>query len=91
MGQAFSDTALVLDHTTLPTMYRLLLPNLLPDCDQCVYLDGDIIVTGDISSVFDIDISTYYIGAVRDIEAITYISNFNYIDKRPDPSGYINA
>lgn len=91
MGNAFSDTNLVLKHTTLPTMYRLLLPDLLPDCDYCVYLDGDIIITDDMASVFDIDINDYYIGAVRDIEAITYISKFNYTDNRPDPSGYVNA
>ncbi len=91
MGNTFSDTDLVLKHTTLETMYRLLLPELLPDCDSCVYLDGDIIVTGDISSVFDIDISDYYFGAVRDIEAITYIEKFDYENVRPDPSGYVNA
>ena len=91
MGNSFSDTNLVLKHTTLATMYRLLLPDLLPDCDYCVYLDGDIIVTGDMSSVFDIDISDYYVGAVRDIEAITYIRKFNYSSNRPDPSGYVNA
>lgn len=91
MGSAFSGTNLVLKHTTLATMYRLLLPDLLSDCDYCVYLDGDIIVTGDMSSVFDIDINDYYIGAVRDIEAITYISKFSYTGNRPDPAGYVNA
>ena len=91
MGTSFSDTKLVLKHTTLATMYRLLLPDLLPDCDYCVYLDGDIIVTGDMASVFDIEISDYYIGAVRDIEAITYINKFKYTGNRPDPSGYVNA
>jgi lipopolysaccharide biosynthesis glycosyltransferase len=91
VGSSFSDTELVLKHTSLSTMYRLLLPTLLPDCDYCVYLDGDIIVTGDMSQVFDIDINEYYIGAVRDIEAKTYIDQFNYTDNRPDPFEYVNA
>ena len=91
MGDSFSETDLVLKHTTLATMYRLLLPNLLPDCDHCIYLDGDIIVTGDMSPIFDIDISNYYFGAVRDIEAATYIEKYDYINERPDPEGYINA
>ena len=91
MGASFSNTQLVIKHTTLPSMYRLLIPNLLPDCDYCIYLDGDIIVTGDMSSIFDIDINDYYVGAVRDIEAITYIRKFNYANKQPDPSSYINS
>ncbi len=91
MGNSFSDTKLVIKHTTLPSMYRLLLPELLPDSDRCVYIDGDIIVTGDMASVFDIDISDHYFGAVRDIEAMPYISKFDYSCDRPDPSGYVNS
>ena len=43
------------------------------------------------ASVFDIDISDHYFGAVRDIEAMPYISKFDYSCDRPDPSGYVNS
>lgn len=39
------------------------------DADRVLYLDSDIIVTGDLSSLFKIDFKGYYIGAVDDVYA----------------------
>ncbi len=91
MGDAFSDSKIVLKHTSTPTMYRLLLSEILPDCDRCVYVDGDVIVCDDISELFSVDINGYYVGGVRDIEAAQYITRYDYESSRPDPEGYINA
>lgn len=91
LGDAFSSSSLFLDHTSIPTMYRLLLPSLLPDCDKCLYLDGDILVTGDMSELFDIDMEGYYVGGVRDIEADICIKKFDYDCTPPDCENYINA
>lgn len=91
MGDAFCESKIVLKHTSKPTMYRLLLSELLPDCDRCIYVDGDVLICRDLSELFDLDIDSYYIGAVRDIEAAKYITRFDYKSSRPNPDNYINA
>ncbi|MBE5833124.1 MAG: glycosyltransferase family 8 protein [Butyrivibrio sp.] len=91
MGDAFATSNLVIKHTTIPTMYRLLLPSILKDCDKCIYMDGDILVKGDLSPLFERDIDGYYVGAVRDIEAEQYITRFNYTHEKPDSKDYVNA
>jgi len=91
LGDSFNSLKLVLTHTTIATMYRLMLPSLLPDCDRCIYLDGDIIVKGDMSELFNCDMEGYYVGGVRDIDAEQYTSKFNYDCERPHADDYINA
>ncbi len=44
--------------------YRLLIPELLPDYDKVIYADTDVLFKGDLSEVFDIDISDYECAAV---------------------------
>ena len=41
---------------TLTTYYRLFIPNLYPQYDKAVYLDSDIVVRGDISKFYNINI-----------------------------------
>lgn len=47
--------------------YRLNLPEILKDEKKCIYLDSDTIVRKDLSSMFNLDMSNYYIGGIRDI------------------------
>lgn len=54
------------------TYYRLELPELLPQYEKILYLDVDIIVTGDISALFNTNINDYAIWAVREITTINY-------------------
>ena len=52
-------------HITLPTYYRLLIGDLLPnEIDKCIYLDVDICVCKDLSELFNIDIKDNYIAGV---------------------------
>lgn len=51
-------------HITLEANYRLCIASLCPEIDKCIYLDSDLICTGDISELWNIDISKEYIGAV---------------------------
>lgn len=50
----FGDLKSHIPHISMATYYRLLLPQILPDHDKCLYLDGDIIVNGDIRDLLDI-------------------------------------
>ncbi|MCR4832092.1 MAG: glycosyltransferase family 8 protein [Butyrivibrio sp.] len=91
MGDAFATSNLVIKHTTVPSMYRLLLPSILKDCDKCIYIDGDILVKGDLSPLFERDMDGYYVGAIKDIEAEQYISRFDYTTEKPDSKDYVNS
>ncbi len=59
-------------HFSTPVYYRLALPSLLPQYDKVLYLDVDIIVRTDLWELYDIDISDYFIGAVKDFGAILW-------------------
>tara|TARA_R100000935_G_scaffold41300_1_gene62985 strand:- start:1580 stop:2485 length:906 start_codon:yes stop_codon:yes gene_type:complete len=52
-------------HVTAATMARLFIPRKLEG--RVLYIDGDTIVTSDLSDAFETDMKGYSIGAVRDI------------------------
>lgn len=66
-----------IDYISAETYYRYLLPNLLPNIDKILYMDADIIVNGDISSLYDTDISKYYMAGGYDL----YIDDIKYKSK----------
>ena len=53
-------------HITVESYFRLLIPELLPECKKAVYLDGDMICCTDIAELFDINIEKYLLASVRD-------------------------
>ena len=64
-GTIFDNSHIGISHITTPTYYRLLLPSILQNIDECLYLDSDIVVCGDLSELFNIDISNYYVAGVK--------------------------
>ena len=44
------------DYYSKTTYYRLFIPNMFPNLDKALYLDADIIVPGDISELYNIDL-----------------------------------
>ncbi len=46
--------------------YRLFLPALLPEADQCLYLDIDIAILDDLTPLMETDLGDCYIGGVPD-------------------------
>lgn len=54
------------DYYTKSTYYRLFIPTLFPDLKKCLYLDCDIILKGDISKLYDLDLENNLVGAVPD-------------------------
>ena len=56
------------DYYTKSTYYRLFIQKLFPQYDKAIYLDSDIIVTEDISKLYNIDLETNLVaGAVEDV------------------------
>ena len=51
------------DYYSKSTYYRLFIQRLFPKYDKVIYLDSDIIVTGDISELYNIDLGEYLVSA----------------------------
>ena len=55
------------DYFTLTIYFRLFIPAMFPQYDKGIYIDSDIVVSGDLANLFDTDIGDNYIGACRDL------------------------
>ena len=73
VGDAFQSSYEVRG-VTIATYYRLLLPDLIKDCDKIIYSDVDIIFRLDLYDLYNIDLTEKYIAATRDL-------GLNYLDK----------
>ncbi|MCQ2449650.1 MAG: glycosyltransferase family 8 protein [Clostridia bacterium] len=54
------------DNYTLTIYFRLFIPMMFPQYDKGIYIDGDVIVTGDLAELFDLDLGERYLGACVD-------------------------
>lgn len=66
MAGKYSDVEMH-SYFTASTLFRLGLPELLPNHDKILFLDTDMIVLEDISDLFDQDIGDSFIGATPDL------------------------
>ena len=64
-------------HIGTETYYRFLIQGLLPFYEKVLYLDSDLIVEGDISELFSIDLGNNLLAATHDID---YLGNLNLKD-----------
>lgn len=79
------------------SMYRLEIPDIVDNVlgiqiDKCIYLDCDLVVEGDISELYNEDISGYYIGGVAD--PLQFYKKYSKHAQRigiPDRKQYINS
>lgn len=73
-------------HVTPSSLLKFELPNILENVSRVVYIDSDIIVKGNISDLFDINITEYYLAA--SFELWKYLNS----DKRQEkPEFYFNS
>jgi lipopolysaccharide biosynthesis glycosyltransferase len=54
------------EHHSPAIVYRLMLPELLPDCDRVLYLDCDMVIADDLRPLWEWDLRGHSVGAVRD-------------------------
>lgn len=80
-------------HFGLATYYRLFIQSLFPQYDKILYLDCDIVVLGDISKLYEIDLEGNTIGGVVE-QFILRTPEFSKYTKEAvgvDACNYINA
>lgn len=80
-------------HFSIVTYYRLFIASLFPQYDKIVYLDCDLVVSGDISELYETDLGDNILGAVTD-QFVCNTPEFRaYAEKAigVDPDTYFNA
>lgn len=65
------------EHISKETYYRFLIQNILPYYNKVVYLDSDLIVEGDVSELFELDLGGNLLAAAHDVD---YMGNLNMPD-----------
>lgn len=91
MHGSFANAHLEIEHITVPTYYRLLLPHILPNAEKCIYLDGDTIICEDLAKLYCYDIQQVYFAGVQ---SFSYYQKKEYHRKRlgfAEFGEYINA
>ena len=81
------------DYYSKTTYYRLFIADMHPEYDKAIYLDSDTIVQGDVSELFDIDVSGHIIGACHE-QAMVQVDEYGrYVEKclGLDRNLYFNA
>ena len=65
-----------IDYISIATYYRLLIPEKLSQYDKCLYLDSDILVTGDISPLINMDLGDNIILGCKNYFSKEYLTDF---------------
>lgn len=82
-----------LRYITVGTLFRLFIPSIFSQEDKIIYIDGDVFVQLDITSLWSIDMQGKSIAAVKDVPETRYryFSNRYYRKFHIDPENYFNA
>lgn len=88
-----ADKLVTRDYYTRTTYYRLFIPNMFPHLDKALYLDSDIIVCGDISELYNVDLGNNLVGAVPDMAVQNTPVFIDYVENGLGVKGekYFNA
>ncbi len=82
------------DYYSKTTYYRLFIPELYPLIDKALYLDCDVVLTSDVSELYDIEIKDNLVGAVPDGFVSCVPRLHDYVTERVGvykPDDYFNA
>ena len=69
------------DYFTLTIFFRLFIAEMFPQYDKGIYLDSDIVVPGDISKLYDMELGDNLIGACTDRSVSDVLELVTWIEK----------
>jgi len=80
----------VLKHLSSAALLRLKLPDVLPGEDRVLYLDSDVLITGDLAPLWDTRLAGHVVGAVQDFAFPTVEAMLDRMpeDQAPLKEGY---
>ena len=64
--EIFGALADSMDRFTIGTMFRIMLPDILPDLKKIIYLDSDLFINTDIEGLWNVNIDDYCLAAAPD-------------------------
>ena len=74
-GKIFDSFHRNIDYLVSPvSYYRYIIPELYPQLDKALYLDGDLVVNGSLEKLWDTDITDYLCAGAHDL----WVENINY-------------
>ena len=77
---ALSDMLHLRDYYTKATYYRFFIPALFPEYDRGIYLDCDIVVTGDVAELYEIPLGDHILAAAPE-EVMQHVDVFgSYVE-----------
>ena len=80
-------------HFSVVTYYRLFIASLFPQYDKIIYLDCDLVVLGDVSELYSVELGKNILGAAPE-EFVQNTKEFREYASEAlgvDPDGYVNA
>jgi len=75
ISSEYTENFEIMGHQTLATYYRFWIADMFPNLSKAIYLDVDVIVTGDIRELFDTDLGECVLGAVPDMGNRQHLDN----------------
>lgn len=66
----FGSLADSMNRFTIGTMFRIMLPDIMPDLKKIIYLDSDLFVNTDIEELWNLNIDNYCLAAAQDCSTI---------------------
>lgn len=81
------------DYYTGATYYRIFIASMFPDLDKALYIDSDTVLLGDVSELYNVELSDTLIGAIPD-GAVAAVEEFKIYTKYTlgiDAENYFNA
>jgi len=80
-------------HFSVVTYYRLFIASLFPQYDKVIYLDCDLVLLGDVSELYNIELGENILGAAPE-QFVQNTKEFRHYAEKAlgvDPDGYVNA
>lgn len=80
-------------HFSIVTYYRLFIASLFPQYDKILYLDCDLVVTGDVSQLYNTDLGDNILGAAPEqfVQNTPEFREYAEVALGVDPDAYVNA
>lgn len=80
-------------HFSVVTYYRLFIASLFPQYDKVIYLDCDLVVLGDVSELYNIELSDNILGAAPEefVQNTKEFREYAKVALGVDPDKYVNA
>jgi len=82
IGKEICDTIPKVGYFGIETNFRLWLPELLPDINKILYIDCDTMIVGDLSELFDTDLTGKAYGGCSEQKLLCYIDTYDTMSYR---------